>query len=141
MSRCVWKCVWVFCLAAALAVAGCRKAEKEDRYGPRPVGTLTFNKDIAPIVFKNCAGCHREGQTAPFTLLSYGEVKKRAKQITEVTGDRVMPPWHADRGAVDYANDRSLSDAEIALIRRWVEAGTPEGDGLSRPVSTALSRT
>ncbi len=93
----------------------------------------TFAEDIAPVVFAKCAGCHRDGQAAPFTLHTYAQVKKRAKQIGEVTGERVMPPWHADRGAVDYANDRSLSDAEVALIRRWIDAGTPEGDAAKTP--------
>ncbi len=93
----------------------------------------TFNEHIAPVVFSKCAGCHREGQAAPFSLLDYGQVKKRAKQIVEVTGDRVMPPWHADRGVIDYANDRSLTDDQIMLIRRWVETGTPEGDAAKLP--------
>ncbi len=98
-----------------------------------PAEVPTFTEHVAPVVFAKCAGCHRDGQVAPFSLLDYAQVKKRAKQITEVTGDRVMPPWHADRGAVEYANDRSLSDAEIALIRRWVDAGTPEGDKAKLP--------
>jgi hypothetical protein len=93
----------------------------------------TFNEHVAPIVYAKCAGCHREGQAAPFSLLNYEQVKKRAKQIVEATGERVMPPWHADRGVVEYANDRSLSDEQIALIRRWVAAGAPEGDASKRP--------
>lgn len=93
----------------------------------------TFNEHIAPVVFSKCAGCHREGMAAPFTLLNYEQVKKRAKQIVEVTGDRVMPPWHADRGVIEYANDRSLTDDQIALIRRWVEAGAPEGEAAKLP--------
>lgn len=96
-------------------------------------GAPTFSEHVAPIVFSKCAACHRDGQIAPFSLLSYDQVKKRAKEIVEATGDRVMPPWHADRGAVEYANDRSLSDAEIALIRNWVEAGAPEGDAAKLP--------
>jgi len=93
----------------------------------------TFNEHIAPIVFSKCANCHRDGQAAPFSLLNYSQVKKRAKQIAEATGDHVMPPWHADRGVIEYANDRSLSDDQIALIRRWVEAGAPEGDAAKLP--------
>src|SRR5436190_24197353 len=92
-----------------------------------------FTEHIAPVVFSKCSGCHREGQVAPFSLLNYEQVKKRAKQIVEATGDRVMPPWHADKGVVDYANDRSLSDEQIALFKRWLEAGTPEGDAAKLP--------
>jgi hypothetical protein len=92
-----------------------------------------FAEHIAPIVFEKCAGCHREGQAAPFTLHTYEQVKKRAKQIAEVTGEYVMPPWHADRGVIEYANDRSLSDAQISLIKRWVDGGAPQGDAAKTP--------
>src|SRR5262245_4012185 len=54
---------------------------------------VTFNKDVAPLVFRNCATCHRPGQSAPFSLLTYNDAKKRAKQIAEVTARRYMPPW------------------------------------------------
>ena len=93
----------------------------------------TFSEHIAPVVFSKCAGCHRDGQSAPFSLLNFAQVKKRAQQIAEATGDRVMPPWHADRAVVEYANDRSLTDEQIALFRRWMEAGMPEGDAAKRP--------
>lgn len=92
-----------------------------------------FSEHIAPIVFSKCAGCHRDGQAAPFSLLNYAQVKKRAKQIAEATGERVMPPWHADPGVVDYANDRSLTKEQIDLIQRWVAAGAPEGDPAKTP--------
>ncbi len=93
----------------------------------------TFNEHIAPVVFSKCSVCHRDGQVAPFSLLNYAQVKKRAKQIVEVTGNRVMPPWHADPGVVTYANDRSLSAEQIVLFRNWLEAGTPEGDAAKLP--------
>lgn len=93
----------------------------------------TFNEHVAPVVFSKCSACHRDGQAAPFSLLNYEQVKKRAKQIVEVTGERIMPPWHADKGVVDYANDRSLTDEQIALFRRWLEAGTPEGESAKLP--------
>jgi hypothetical protein len=67
------------------------------------------HRDIAPIIHENCSSCHRPGQAAPFSLMNFAQVKKRARQIVEVTGERIMPPWHADRGVVEYANDRSLS--------------------------------
>lgn len=93
----------------------------------------TFTEHIAPLVYEKCAGCHRDGQNAPFTLLSYAQVRKRAEQIADATTDRVMPPWHADPGVVAYANDRSLSDEQIALIRQWMENGAPEGDASKLP--------
>lgn len=92
-----------------------------------------FAEDIAPLVFAKCTACHRDGQSAPFSLMNYAQVKKRARQIADITDERTMPPWHADKGVVEYANDRSLTDGQIALFRRWVEAGTPEGDGSKLP--------
>src|SRR5262245_13569367 len=59
---------------------------------------ITFNKHIAPLVFERCAGCHRPGEVAPFSLLSYGDVKKRSEQIAKVTADRFMPPWKSVEG-------------------------------------------
>lgn len=96
----------------------------------RPV---TFSQDIAPVVFNHCAGCHREGQIGPFVLTDYGSVKKRIREIVEVTADRTMPPWHADPGVVAYSNDRSLSADQIALFKTWMDAGTPEGDPALTP--------
>lgn len=87
-----------------------------------------YHRDVAPIIHGNCSTCHRPGQAAPFALMDYAQVKRRAKQIVEVTGERLMPPWHADRGIVEYANDRSLSDSQIEVLREWLAAGAPEGD-------------
>ena len=97
----------------------------------RPV---TFSEDIAPLVFENCAGCHRAGQIGPFVLTDYESVKRRAKEMVEVTADRTMPPWHADPGVVEYNNDRSLKPEQIALLADWVAAGMPEGDPAKLPV-------
>lgn len=94
---------------------------------------VTFSEHIAPIVYSNCAGCHRAGQIGPFTLTSFEDVKKRAKQIVEVTQDRTMPPWHADHGVIEYSNDRSLSKEQIELFAQWKEAGMPEGDSAKTP--------
>src|ERR1051325_522574 len=71
-------------------------------YHPRPKGTLTFNKDIAPIVFQNCSGCHRPTQSGSFTLLTYADAKEHGKQIAEVTRKRIMPPWKPEPGYVEY---------------------------------------
>lgn len=92
-----------------------------------------FAENIAPLVYEKCTVCHRKGQVAPFALTNYKQVRKRARQIAEVTMDRIMPPWHADKGVVDYANDRSLSDEEIDLFARWLKAGAPEGDPAKTP--------
>src|SRR4051812_11195288 len=84
---------------------------------------VTFNKDVAPILFKNCAACHRPGEVAPFSLLTYDDAKKRAKQLVSVTHKRYMPPWKAEPGFGDFADPRRLTDAQIALIKRWADEG------------------
>lgn len=95
--------------------------------------SVTFSKDIAPIIFENCTTCHRPGQIGPFALTDYKTVKRRAKQIVEVTEDRTMPPWHADPGDVKFSNNRSLSPEQIKLLSDWVTAGRPEGDPAETP--------
>src|SRR5687768_1984252 len=93
------------CLLVLLAClsAGCRKSDKSGEvYVPRARGTITFNKEIAPIVFNNCAGCHRPGESAPFSLLGYEDVRKRAKLIVDVTQRRYMPPWLPDPNFVHF---------------------------------------
>ncbi len=89
----------------------------------------TYNKDIAPILYQNCAGCHRPGEVAPFPLLSYQDTAKRAALLASVTKARVMPPWKAEPGYGDFRDVRRLTDAQIALIQQWASSGAPEGDG------------
>ena len=95
--------------------------------------SVTFSKDIAPIIFENCTTCHRPGQIGPFSLTDYKSVKRRAKQIVEVTEDHTMPPWHADPGDVKFSNDRSLAPEQIQLLADWLAAGRPEGDPEETP--------
>lgn len=98
----------------------------------RPKGTITFAKDIAPIVYKNCTACHRPGEVAPFTLASYEDVKKRAAQIAAVAESRVMPPWKADsRG--EFHDERRLSEDEIGVLRQWVAEGAKQGARTEMP--------
>ena len=94
---------------------------------------VTFNRDVAPIVFKRCSPCHRPGQAVPFHLMSYGDFKRRAKRIGEAVARRSMPPWMPADGLVEFEGERRLSDAEIDVIRRWIRDGTSEGDDDDRP--------
>lgn len=100
---------------------------------PPPDKAVTFNRDIAPIVFRNCVVCHRPGESAPFSLLDYAQAKKRAGLIAALTTARFMPPWLPERDDVEFLGERGLSDEEIALIRLWVEQGAMEGDPADRP--------
>lgn len=94
---------------------------------------LTFTKQIAPIIFDKCSGCHRPSGPAPFTLLTYAAVRQRAGQIAAVTKSRFMPPWKAEPGYGDFVDQHTLSDAEIDLIQRWVDQGTLEGNSGDLP--------
>jgi hypothetical protein len=93
----------------------------------------TFHKDIEPILQKHCQECHRPGEIAPFPLLTYKEVRPWAKSIRENVLSKTMPPWFADPQFGHFANDRSLSQAEIDAIVAWVDGGAPEGDAKDAP--------
>lgn len=93
----------------------------------------TFNRDIAPIVFQNCARCHRPGESGPFPLLTYEDVKKHAHQIEIVTRTRFMPPWLPDPQPLKFADEMRLTDQQIALIKAWVDAGAPQGTAADLP--------
>lgn len=100
---------------------------------------VTFNKQIAPLVFQHCAACHHPGEVAPFSLLSYEDAKKRDKQIQQVTADHFMPPWKSVEGHGKFVDERRLKPDEIALIARWVEQGSPEGEASDLPKQPAFS--
>jgi len=93
----------------------------------------TFARDIAPIVYANCVSCHRPGQIAPFSLLTYDEVRDHAAQIVRAVESREMPPWLPEPGVGTFANARGLSAGEIANIRRWTELGLLRGDATVPP--------
>jgi hypothetical protein len=94
---------------------------------------VTFSEHVAPILFQNCTRCHRPGEAAPFALMNYQDARKRGRQITEVTTSRFMPPWHADHGYVEFANERRLSDEQIRLLSAWHQQGMKEGDAAKLP--------
>jgi hypothetical protein len=94
---------------------------------------VTFSKDIAPILYKNCAGCHRPGDVAPMPLLTYKDTRPWAAAIREAVAKRSMPPWHADPHYGKFANDARLSDRDVEAIRTWVQQGAKEGDPKDLP--------
>jgi len=89
--------------------------------------TLTFNEHLAPVVFANCSSCHRPGEGAPFPLLSYADVRKRAKTILEVVDERYMPPWPPVLGHGEFQGSRRLAERDVALFAKWVADGMLEG--------------
>jgi Tetratricopeptide repeat len=100
---------------------------------------VTFSKDVAPIVFSKCVTCHRPSGSAPFSLLTYDEVKGRAPQIAAAVERRAMPPWPPEPGHGEFTGNRRLSDLQIATIRRWVEDGAIEGDPSLLPLRPSWS--
>jgi len=94
---------------------------------------VTFSKDIAPIFYKSCAECHRPGEAAPFSVLSYKDLRPWAKSIKEKVISRQMPPWHADPHVGRWANDPRLTQAQIDTISAWVDGGAPEGNPKDLP--------
>jgi len=94
----------------------------------------TFTKDVAPILWKNCAGCHHPGHVAPFSLLTYKDAARRAKFLADITASRRMPPWRAapDWG-LHFMNERRMSDADIKTLAQWAADGAPEGNPKDLP--------
>ena len=93
----------------------------------------TFSHDIAPIIYEKCAPCHHPGEAAPFSLLTYQDVKKRAALIATVTRSGYMPPWLPERGYGDFEGERRLTPEQIATIAEWVKEGAPEGSPADTP--------
>jgi hypothetical protein len=98
-----------------------------------PSAIPTFSRDVAPILYKNCASCHRPGEIGPMSLLTYDDVRPHAKAIRDEVGDGNMPPWHADPKHGKFANDRSLSAKDRETLLKWANNGAPEGDRKDLP--------
>jgi tetratricopeptide (TPR) repeat protein len=128
---------WLSCL---LLFAACGRA-------PQPRNRIiTFNRDVAPLLYANCATCHRPIDAAqaasadpvcfagaPFSVLEYRNVSRRAKDIASAAARRVMPPWLPAEGYGEFAGARRLRDDQIALLQQWAEQGAPEGDPAGKP--------
>ena len=92
-------------------------------------GTPTWTADIGPLMSQSCMNCHRPGQIAPMSLLTYEEVLPWVRSIRLMVRNRIMPPWHADPRYGDFGNDRRLSDEQVDMMVQWVGAGAPRGEG------------
>lgn len=123
----------VFCGSLSLLI-GCSDSAS------RSADTPTYVRDIKPLVDVKCTGCHSEGNIAPFSLKTYEQVSAMKGPVTAAVVARTMPPWQAARGCADYVGDRSLTDGQIDLIKRWADAGAPLGDPNDTPVPVADDR-
>lgn len=100
---------------------------------------VTYARDVAPILNANCVQCHRAEEIGPFPLTAYQDAAKHAKQMAQVTDDRLMPPWKAEPGFGHFMDERRLSEREIALLSAWAKAGAPQGDPLDLPPPMVFS--
>src|SRR2546421_7405423 len=98
---------------------------------------ITFDREIARIVYARCASCHRPGGTA-FSLLTYDDARPWAKAIQEEVLERRMPPWGAVKGFGDFRNDQALTPEQIELLTSWSQGGSPEGDEKDLPEKDKL---
>ena len=124
--------MFFFFLAIALVLQS-HSAPKPQSQSAAANQQVTFNRDIAPILFRNCTGCHRAGEAGPFPLLTYKDAKSHARQIAAVTQTRFMPPWLPEPGELKLADELRLTDQQIALIAKWVEGGAMEGVAADLP--------
>jgi mono/diheme cytochrome c family protein len=100
---------------------------------PSASATPTYTKDVAPILFKNCTGCHRPGEIAPMSLLTYADVRPHARAIRDEVTEGHMPPWHADAPQGTFLNERAITDAERQVLVQWANNGAPQGDEKDLP--------
>ena len=127
-----------FAMSVLLAFAS-SAAQRSNGTNPQNKKEVTFSKDVAPIFYKNCAACHREGNIAPMSLLTYKEARPWARSIRESVATGRMPPWHADPRYGEFANDARLSQKEIDTIIAWVNQGAKEGDPKDLPPAPTFS--
>ena len=98
-------------------------------------GDVTFNKDVMPILQRECQTCHRPGQIAPMSFLSFEETRPWAQSIREAVVRRTMPPWHADPSHHEFANERRLTHEEIDTLVSWVDGGAKRGEPADSPAA------
>lgn len=116
---------WIVLLLGSVLITPALDAE--------PPAKPTYSKDIAPIFRSRCESCHRPGEVAPMSLVTYDGVRPWLRSIRNEVRSRSMPPWHADPKHGSFVNDPSLSEQELATILEWIEAGAPEGDPSDLP--------
>ena len=122
-------------LVALLLAVGSPRAGHDKPRPPdaQPATQVTYDRDIAPIVYRYCAPCHRPGEAGPFPLLTYKDTALFARQIAVITERRIMPPWLPEPGELKFAGELRLSDEHIALFKKWAEEGAPEGNAGDLP--------
>jgi predicted negative regulator of RcsB-dependent stress response/mono/diheme cytochrome c family protein len=127
--------LWVLAPLAVMTLLG----RRADPQSPQAASIPTFSREIAPILYASCAGCHHAGGHGPFPLISYEDAKKHSAGIAAATQAHKMPPWLPEHGYGDFAGKLRLTDAQIKLIADWVNAGAPEGVASEAPAPPQFS--
>ena len=125
-----WLVAGVAALGLTAGIGGAAGAEAD---------TPTFTEDVAPILYENCVSCHRAGEVAPMSLITYQETRPWGRSIKNKVLAGEMPPWHADPSVGRFLNERRLTDAERDTIVQWVDGGAPEGDRAKLPVAPTFA--
>jgi hypothetical protein len=133
------KRVYVLLLAIFCLIVGLTYLPVSNASDVKSKAAVTFTKDVAPIIYKNCAGCHKPNDIGPMSLLTYKEARPWARSIKEKVATRAMPPWSADPGHGDFSNDTRLSQSDIDTIVAWVDQGAKEGNSRDLPAMPAFS--
>src|SRR5215475_5837305 len=120
----------VFVLLTAMTLLG---TEAPSQFSSDGTPGVTFNKDVLPILQRNCQICHQPGQIAPMSFLTYSSTRPWAKAIKAAVVSRKMPPWFADPKVGHFANDRALPQADVDVLARWADGGALEGDDKDAP--------
>src|SRR5438552_18039798 len=120
-------------LVSILAVTAVLTLSAQDTRVPPNQNAPTFSKDVAPILYSKCVTCHRPGEVAPMSLITYKDVRPWARSIREKVMTKTMPPWFADPAHGSFKNDRSLTQAQIDTIVKWVDGDARQGDPAQMP--------
>jgi len=126
-------------IAASLVLTLVAVSADQTRSTPAAAGVPTFTKDVAPILFKNCTTCHRPGEIAPMSLLTYEDARPNAQGIIEEVEAGHMPPWHAEAPEGTFLNERRLSAAEKDTLLTWAKGGAPRGNPADMPAPPVYS--
>src|SRR4029453_3664736 len=118
-------------LAAALLAALTGAPTEAQQAATAP----TFTRDVAPVLYKQCVSCHRPGEAAPMSLLTYEQARPYARAIANAVTNRTMPPWHAEAPVGTFHNERLLSEVERQTLAAWAAGGAPSGDPKDMPVA------
>jgi len=132
---------FAFAVGIMAALCGSRSGVEAASAPESAVSNPTWARDVAPILYRNCATCHHPGGAGPFSLLTYADAKRWGAQVVTVTQSRYMPPWLPEPGHGDFADNRRLPDADLALLKKWFAAGMPEGDAKVAPVAPVYDAT